>query len=72
MTPTSFVVVNLEQHPRQFSFVHGSENGARKEAERLALANPGHRFAVLQFLAEVKAHRPVEWHEFQRTDDLCF
>lgn len=63
---SSFAVVNLDETPRRFTRVHGDEPSARIEAERLALANAGVRFAVIQIVAEVRSpSKPVEWTEYE-------
>lgn len=39
---------------------HQEKESARKEAERLAMENPGHEFTVLEALATVKSER-ITW-----------
>lgn len=45
------------------TFKHYTLDAAKREAERLALNNPGERFHVLESLGTVRTHRPVEWTE---------
>lgn len=49
-------------------FCHLSQESAEKEAERLAIANPGQVFQVLAILGQCKKES-VTW---ERVDDLPF
>ncbi|WP_342361349.1 hypothetical protein [Terrarubrum flagellatum] len=51
---------------------HNSEASARAEAGRLARANPGKSFFVLEAIAEAQVNEPVRWTELVRTDDIPF
>ena len=53
------------------AFQHETEKQAREEAERLARANQGHRFYVLQAMASV-SKIDVQWSEPDRDFELPF
>lgn len=46
---------------------HTSGSSAISEAKRLAGANPGQQFFVLEAIGSAKTHDPVEWTELDET-----
>lgn len=65
-----FIVWNPEgQNPR---VCHDRFDLAANEAQRLALANPGHDFFVMQAHRRVSTPRPVEIEDFDTGDGIPF
>lgn len=64
-----WAVVNLAVCPHTFRAWHKTEDSAKKEAERLAIQNPGSRFAVLEFKGSAfQEVKPSIWREAEPHD----
>lgn len=61
------VMADNSSHTR---YRHRGLDDARREAERLALLNPGVKFYVLQCVGAAEAHQPIEWRD--AVDEIPF
>jgi len=52
-------VLRMDEKGRSPQKRHTSEESAREEAERLAIANPGVKFSVVRLVASVAVNTPM-------------
>lgn len=70
--PDTFFIVWSPEGPKNPRYRHDCFEAASSEAERLALAHPGHEFYVMAASRLIRTSKPVEITDFDMTIEVPF